>query len=83
MLDATKAFDRIEYVCLFKLLRERNMCSIVLRQIIAMHISQMMQVICGEDLSEQFSVGNKVKQGGVLSPVLFTVHVDNLLTLVF
>ena len=39
----------------------------------------MMQVRWGEILSKQFSVGNGVKQGGVLSPVLFTVYLDNLL----
>ena len=44
LLDAMKAFDRIEYVRLFKLLREKNMCPIVLRLIIAKYISQMMQV---------------------------------------
>ena len=39
----------------------------------------MMQVRCGEILSKQFPVGNGVKQGGVLSPVLFTVYLNNLL----
>ena len=79
LLDASKAFNRIEYVRLFKLLRERNMCPIVLRLIIALYISQMMQVRWGEILSKQFSVGNGVKQGSVFSPVLFTVFLDNLL----
>ena len=79
LLDASKAFDRIEYSRLFKLLRERNMCPIVLRLITAMYISQMMQVRWGEILSKQFKVGNGVKQGGVLSPRLFTVYLDNLL----
>ena len=37
LLDVYRAFDRIEYVRLFKLLRERNMCPIVLRLIIAMY----------------------------------------------
>ena len=67
LLDASKAFDKIEYVRLFKLLRERNMCPIVLRLIIAMYISQMMQVRWGEILSKQFTVGNGVKRAGVLS----------------
>ena len=53
LLDASKAFDRIEYVRLFKLLRERNMCPIVLRLIIAMYVLQMMQVRWGEILSKQ------------------------------
>ena len=79
LLDASKAFDRIEYVRLFKLLRERNMCPIVLRLICAMYISQMMQVRWGEILSKQFLVGNGVKQGGVLHPVSFILYLDNLL----
>ena len=79
LLDASKAFDRIEYVRLFKLLRDRNMCPIVLRLIITMYISQKMQVRWGEIVSSQFSVSNGVKQGGVMSPVLFTVYLDNLL----
>ena len=79
LLDASKDFHKIELVRLFKLLRERNMCPIVLRLIIAMYISQMMQVTWGEIISKQFPIGNGVKQGGVLSPVLFTVYLDNLL----
>ena len=31
LLDASKAFDRVEYVKLFKMLKDRNMCPIVLR----------------------------------------------------
>ena len=79
LLDASKAFDRIEYGRLFKLLRERNMCPIVLRLITALYISQMMQVRWGEILSKQFKVGNGVKRGGILSPRLFTVYLANLL----
>ena len=31
LLDASKAFDRVEYVKLFTILRDRKICSIVLR----------------------------------------------------
>ena len=37
-LDASKAFDRIEYVRLFTLLHLRNMCPLVLRLIINIYI---------------------------------------------
>ena len=40
LLDASKAFDIIEYVRLFKLLREGNMRPIVLRLIITICISR-------------------------------------------
>ena len=32
-----------------------------------------------DECSSTFSVGNGVKQGGVLSPVLFTVYLDGLI----
>ena len=39
-----------------------------------------MQVRWNNSLSPLFSVTNGVRQGGVLSPILFTVYLDNLLS---
>ena len=72
LLDASKAFDKIEYVRLFELLRDRNI------YIITMYMSQKIQVRLGQIVSSQFSVSNGVKQGGDMSPALFTVYLDNL-----
>ena len=44
LLDASKAFDRVEYNQFFYRLRDRNMCPIVLRLLINMYINQKMQV---------------------------------------
>ena len=66
LLDASTAFDRIEYSTLFNNLRSRNMCPVTLRLIMNMYISQKMQVRFSNVLSSQFTVGNGVKQGGVL-----------------
>ena len=79
LLDASKAFDRIEYVRLFTLLRLRNMCPLVLRLIMNMYISKKMQVRFGTAMSSHFSISNGVKQGGVLSPILFTIYIHNLI----
>ena len=54
------------------------MCPVVLRLIMNMYILQKMQVIISNSLSNQFTVGNGIKQGGVLSPILFTVYIKNL-----
>ena len=39
-----------------------------------------MSVPWNVQFSNKFSVSNGVRQGGVLSPILFTVYVDDLLT---
>ena len=45
MLDASKAFDRVEYVRLFILLRERALCPVVLLHlIINMYVNQCIQI---------------------------------------
>ena len=38
LLDASKAFDRVEYVKLFNTLRDRKMCPVVLRMLINIYI---------------------------------------------
>ena len=44
LLDASKAFDHVEYVKLFNILRDRGLCPIVLRLIINMYTNQELQV---------------------------------------
>ena len=39
---------------------------------------QTMQIKCGKHFSEPFHVSNGVRQGGVLSPCLFAVDLDDL-----
>ena len=52
---------------------------LVLRLIMNMYISQRMQVRFGTAMSSHFSISNGVKQGSVLSPILFTIYIDNLI----
>ena len=44
-----------------------------------MYTNQTLRVKWGSVMSESFTVMNGVKQGGVLSPVLFAVYTDGLL----
>ena len=44
-----------------------------------MYICQCIQVKWKNVISEKYSVSNGVKQGGVLSPILFTNYIDELL----
>ena len=68
LLDASKAFDRVEYVKLFKMLKDRNMCPVVLRLLMNMYVNQKIQVRWNNLLSSQHNISNGVKQGGCLSP---------------
>ena len=78
MLDASQAFDRINYVQLFNTLITRGMCFLIVRLLMYVYCNQAVSVIWGNSVSSQFSVSNGVKQGGVLSPILFTVYIDIL-----
>ena len=79
LLDASQAFDRLNYCKLFRLLRRKGLCPIVSRFLAYSYTKQCVRAKWGKKVSEPFSVSNGVKQGGVLSPVLFTVYMDELI----
>jgi hypothetical protein len=78
-LDASKAFDLVDHGILFTILAERKLPLPVLRLLVQWYTDQQMKVCWNHSLSDSFSVSNGVRQGGVLSPVLFTVYIDELL----
>ena len=80
-LDASKAFDRVNLLTLFKKLFERNMCPLFLRFLIHSYCNQKMRIKWNAAISDSFDTSNGVKQGGVLSPLLFNVYLDELILL--
>jgi hypothetical protein len=80
MLDATKAFDRVEYCKLFRQLMLRKIPPIIIRLLLNMYVNHTTHVAWNGIFSERFSVRNGVKQGGILSPVLFCIYFDGLLS---
>jgi hypothetical protein len=79
LLDASKAFDRVNYVKLFKLLIDNGICPLVAHFLDLMYTNQLVRVKWNSHVTPTFKVSNGVKQGGVLSPILFSIYDDNLL----
>ena len=73
------AFDRVHWGRLFKILIERNVSTLFIRLLLDSYIRQKSCVGWGVFKSKYFSLSNGVKQGSVLSPVLFTLYIDTLL----
>ena len=78
MLDASKAFDRVNYCKLFRVLLKRKVSPLVLRLLLYMYTKQKLQVRWGSSMSSQFTACNGVKQGAILSPILFSIYMDGL-----
>jgi len=79
LLDASKAFDKINHIKLVRLLLQRGCCPLLARIIAVMYSSQLIRVKWLDNMSHFFNSTNGVKQGGVLSPLLFNIYLDELL----
>ena len=77
-LDASKAFDRVNHRTLFKKLDARGVPGYILRILIYWYKNQDMCIRWGDAYSAKFKVTNGVRQGGILSPHLFNVYVDEM-----
>ena len=77
-LDASKAFDRVNHWKLFNTLIVRKVPLLIVRMFIFWYSKQEMCIKWGQSTSSFFTVSNGVRQGGILSPRLFAVYVDDL-----
>ena len=77
-LDASKAFDKVCHFTLFSKLLARGLPILVLRLIVFMYTTQCIAVRWGHCQSPSFAITNGVRQGGVLSPILFSIYMDEL-----
>ena len=77
-LDASKAYDRVNHRVLFTKLVQRGLPGYLARILAFWYSHQTMCVRWGSVCSQPFNVSNGVRQGGILSPYLFNVYVDDL-----
>ena len=77
-LDASKAFDIISHWTLFKKLIACNTPVLIVRILMFWYQRQSICVKWDKRTSEYYSIINGVRQGGVLSPQLFAIYMDDL-----
>ncbi len=79
LVDASKAFDTVDHHVLFEKLLDRNMPKPLVRFLLSWYKTQQLSIRWMGRISDRFEVSNGVRQGGVLSPVLFAIYLDSLL----
>ena len=80
LIDASKAFDLVDHSNLSEKLLERNMPKHLVRLLLRWYKTQHLSIgWMGKSSDFEFQVSNGVRQGGVVSPILFTIYVDSLL----
>ena len=79
LLTGCLPIDRVQYVKLFRLLVKRGICPLTARLLAHMYTSQLIRVSWNGHVSNPFTTSNGVKQGAILSPILFCVYIDVLL----
>ena len=77
-LDASKAFDRVNHWVLLNKLFVCQVLFIVIRILKFLFTHQTFCVKWGNATSDVFTVTNGLRQGGILSPILFNMYFDCL-----
>ena len=80
-LDASKEFDRVKHSVLFNKLTRRGEPGYIVKLLSYWYAKQTMRVRWGDCISSPFRISNGVRQGGILSPYLFNVYMDDLSSL--
>jgi len=77
-LDASRAFDRVNYWTLFSKLIKVGVSIIIVRLLCFWYNSQEFCIKWGTSTSDFFLTTNGVRQGGILSPQLFSFYLNDL-----
>ena len=77
-VDFEKAFDRVDWTKLMKILLDLGMDWRDRRLIKNLYMGQTAAVRIGEDTTEKCSIGRGVRQGCSLSPMLFNLYAERM-----
>ena len=75
-LDYEKAFDRVRHVEMIQVLEKRNINAFDLRIVKTLYWKQTANVPIDGQESEDIAICRGVRQGCVLSPLLFNIYAD-------
>ena len=78
-VDFEKAFDRVNWIKLMEILKNVGVDYRDRRMIWELYMNQSAEVIIGEEISEAAEIGRGVRQGGLLSTILFNIYVEFML----
>jgi len=74
-LDAKKAFDRVNHIKLFHLMCDIGVPVHIIRLLMNWYSKIMIIVKWKDSYSSFCSLNGGVRQGGVLSPILFNIYI--------
>ena len=77
-LNASKAFDRVDYSVLFRKLVSHGVPTYILHLLWNSYGHHYAHILWASVQSDKFSICNGVRQGGILSPFLFGIYIDKL-----
>ena len=78
-LDMQKAFDRVDIIKLFCKLLQRPISALIVRVLFHLYFNIKLGVLWNNVYSSEFLSLNDVKQGGILSPYLFSTFINDLI----
>ena len=78
-LDCSKAFDTVSHYGIYLKLMNRGVPLLFLKLVIYWYSNMKSQCRWGDAYSSYFDCITGTKQGGVLSPIIFTLYMDDLI----
>ena len=77
-VDTSKAYDKIDHWLLYEKLLHKDIPNLIVKILVYWYSHQEMFIRWGKSCSNRFYVTIRGKQGGILSPALFNVYMNNL-----